>query len=61
MDFVAYLLPRYVGGGQDLADHRGGLHRGRHRSVAVAHALAEAVRQEGYPVGGRSTRDLGRI
>lgn len=60
MDFVAYLLPRYVEEGKTSLTIAVGCTGGRHRSVAVAHALAEAVRQEGYPVG-EVHRDLGRI
>ena len=59
-DFVTYLLPRYVEEGKTSLTIAVGCTGGRHRSVAVAHALAEAVRQEGYPVG-EVHRDLGRI
>ena len=51
-DFVTYLLPRYVEEGKTSLTIAVGCTGGRHRSVAVAHHLAEAVRQEGYPVGG---------
>ena len=59
-DFVTYLLPRYVEEGKTSLTIAVGCTGGRHRSVAVAHALAEAARQEGYPVG-EVHRDLGRI
>lgn len=59
-DFVTYLLPRYVEEGKTSLTIAVGCTGGRHRSVAVAHHLAEAVRQEGYPVG-EVHRDLGRI
>lgn len=59
-DFVTYLLPRYVEEGKTSLTIAVGCTGGRHRSVAVAHALAEAVRKEGYPVG-EVHRDLGRI
>ena len=58
--FLEYALPLYVKEGKSQLTIAVGCTGGRHRSVAVAHALAEAVRQEGYPVG-EVHRDLGRI
>ena len=58
--FLQVALPLYVKEGKSQLTIAVGCTGGRHRSVAVAHALAEAVRQEGYPVG-EVHRDLGRI
>lgn len=46
-------------GGQDRIVHRRGLHRGHHRSVAVAHALTEFIRSQGYSVQ-ETHRDMSR-
>ena len=59
-DLLAFVLPLYAEEGKTSLTIAVGCTGGRHRSVAVAHALAEAVRQEGYPVG-EVHRDLGRI
>ena len=58
-DFVAYLLPRYVEEGKASLTVAVGCTGGHHRSVAVAHALAETVRGLNYPVS-ESHRDMGR-
>lgn len=58
--FVTYLLPRYVEEGKASLVIAVGCTGGHHRSVAVAHALAEAIRGLNYPVS-ESHRDLGRI
>ena len=59
IDFVSYLLPRYREEGKATLVIAVGCTGGHHRSVAVAHALAEAVRALGYPVN-ESHRDMGR-
>lgn len=58
-DFVLWLLPRYEEEGKTALVIAVGCTGGHHRSVAVAHALADAVRRDGYPVS-ESHRDLGR-
>ena len=58
-DFVVYLLPRYVEEGKASLTVAVGCTGGHHRSVAVAHALAETVRRLNYPVS-ESHRDMGR-
>jgi UPF0042 nucleotide-binding protein len=59
-DLLDYLLPRYVEEGKTALVAAVGCTGGHHRSVAIAHALAEHIRQLGYPVQ-ESHRDLGRI
>ena len=58
-EFVLYLLPRYVEEGKTSLTVAVGCTGGHHRSVAVAHALAQAVREMDYPVN-ESHRDMGR-
>jgi UPF0042 nucleotide-binding protein len=58
-DFVTWLLPRYDEEGKTALVIAIGCTGGHHRSVAVAHALAEEVRTQGYPTL-ESHRDLGR-
>lgn len=58
-DFVSYLLPRYVEEGKTSLVVAIGCTGGHHRSVAVAHALSEALREKGFPVL-ESHRDMGR-
>ena len=58
-DLVGWLLPRYEEEGKTSLVIAAGCTGGRHRSVAVAHALAERVRAQGWPVV-ESHRDLGR-
>lgn len=58
-DFVAWLLPRYEEEGKTALVIAVGCTGGRHRSVAMAHALAEELRGQGWPVS-ESHRDLGR-
>ena len=58
-DFVLWLLPRYQEEGKTGLAIAIGCTGGHHRSVAIAHGLAEAVREAGYPVT-ESHRDLGR-
>ena len=58
-DFVSYLLPRYKEEGKTSLVIAVGCTGGHHRSVAVAHALAETFRQQTWPVT-ESHRDIGR-
>ena len=58
-EFVTYLLPRYVEEGKSSLVIAIGCTGGHHRSVAIAHALADTVRELNYPVS-ESHRDLGR-
>ena len=58
--FVTYLLPRYVEEGKASLTIAVGCTGGHHRSVAVAHALADAIGKLNYPVS-ESHRDLGRV
>lgn len=56
---VRFLLPLYDQEGKTALVIAIGCTGGRHRSVAIAHALAQAIRAAGFPVG-ESHRDLGR-
>ena len=58
-ELVGWLLPRYEEEGKTSLVIAVGCTGGHHRSVAVAHALAERVRAQGWPVA-ESHRDLGR-
>ena len=58
-DFVCWLLPRYEEEGKTALVIAVGCTGGHHRSVAIAHALTEQIRQGGWPVV-ESHRDLGR-
>ena len=58
-DFVSYLLPRYKEEGKTSLVIAVGCTGGHHRSVAVAHALAETFRQQNWSVT-ESHRDIGR-
>lgn len=58
-DFVSYLLPGYKEEGKTSLVIAVGCTGGHHRSVAVAHALAETFRQQNWPVT-ESHRDIGR-
>ena len=58
-ELVGWLLPRYEEEGKTSLVICVGCTGGHHRSVAVAHALAEAVKAQGWPVT-ESHRDLGR-
>lgn len=58
-DFVSYLLPRYVEEGKTSLVIAIGCTGGHHRSVAIAHALALAVKDQGFSVT-ESHRDMGR-
>ena len=56
---VGWLLPRYEEEGKTALVIAVGCTGGHHRSVALAHALAEGLRTQGWPVS-ESHRDLGR-
>ena len=58
-DLVGWLLPRYEEEGKTSLVIAVGCTGGHHRSVAVAHALANDLRGGGWPVS-ESHRDLGR-
>ena len=58
-DLIAWLLPRYVEEGKTALVIGVGCTGGHHRSVAIAHSLAELIRTLGYPVS-ESHRDMGR-
>jgi len=58
-DLVGWLLPRYEEEGKTALVICVGCTGGHHRSVAIAHALAEKLRGQGWPVS-ESHRDLGR-
>ena len=59
VDFVTYLLPRYAEEGKTALVIAIGCTGGHHRSVAIAHALAQAIASQGFPVN-ESHRDMGR-
>ena len=58
-DFVTWLLPRYEEEGKTALVIAVGCTGGHHRSVAVAHALAQFIAGQGFPVT-ESHRDMGR-
>ena len=58
-DLVLWLLPRYEEEGKTALVIAVGCTGGHHRSVAIAHALADDLRKESWPVS-ESHRDLGR-
>ncbi len=58
-DLVGWLLPRYEEEGKSALIIAVGCTGGHHRSVAIAHALVEKIRAQGWPVA-ESHRDLGR-
>lgn len=58
-EFVGWLLPRYEEEGKTALVIAVGCTGGHHRSVAIAHALADGLRKSGCPVS-ESHRDLGR-
>ena len=58
-DLMIWLLPRYEEEGKTALVIAVGCTGGHHRSVAIAHALADGLRKEGWPVS-ESHRDLGR-
>lgn len=58
-ELVGWLLPRYEEEGKAALVISVGCTGGRHRSVAIAHALAERIQAQGWPVT-ESHRDSGR-
>lgn len=58
-DFVSWLLPQYEEEGKAALVIAVGCTGGHHRSVAMAHALAELLRRQSFEVT-ESHRDLGR-
>ena len=58
-ELMAFTLPLYAEEGKALLVIAVGCTGGHHRSVAIAHALADKVRAQGWPVA-ESHRDLGR-
>ena len=58
-ELVGWLLPRYEEEGKTSLVIAVGCTGGHHRSVAIAHALGEKIRAQGWPVA-ESHRDLGR-
>lgn len=59
-ELVDYLFPRYVEEGKTALVVAVGCTGGRHRSVAVTHALAQHVRNLGYTVA-ENHRDMDRV
>ena len=58
-EMLSFLLPQYVEEGKSSLVIAIGCTGGHHRSVAIAHALTEYIRQKGYRVG-EMHRDMGR-
>lgn len=58
-NLLGWLLPRYEEEGKTALVIAVGCTGGHHRSVAIAHALSDKLRSEGWPVS-ESHRDLGR-
>ena len=58
-DFLSFLLPHFVEEGKTALVIAIGCTGGQHRSVAIARALAEFIRQKGYNAG-ESHRDMTR-
>ena len=58
-DMLDYLLPRYVQEGKTALVVGIGCTGGHHRSVAMAHRMAEYLRQQGYAVS-EDHRDIAR-
>ena len=58
-ELMAFTLPLYAEEGKALLVIAVGCTGGHHRSVAVTHALAEFIRQQGYQVT-ENHRDMGR-
>ena len=58
-ELVGWLLPRYEEEGKTSLVIAVGCTGGHHRSVAIAHALGDKIRAQGWPVA-ESHRDLGR-
>lgn len=58
-EMLSFLLPQYVEEGKSSLVIAIGCTGGHHRSVAIAHALTEYIRQKGYRVS-ELHRDMGR-
>ena len=58
-EFVTYLVPRYVDEGKTSLVISVGCTGGHHRSVAIAHALAQRLREKSWQVS-EQHRDMGR-
>lgn len=58
-DFLSFLLPHFVEEGKTALVIAVGCTGGQHRSVSIARALAEFIRQKGYNAG-ESHRDMTR-
>ncbi len=58
-NMIGFLLPRYVEEGKTVLVIAVGCTGGRHRSVAIARALCEFIRQKGYPAS-ENHRDMTR-
>ena len=58
-EFVTYLLPRYVDEGKTSLVISVGCTGGHHRAVAIAHALAQRLREKSWQVS-EQHRDMGR-
>ena len=56
---IGFLLPQYVEEGKTMLVIAVGCTGGHHRSVAVAHTLAEFIRKRGYPAA-ENHRDMTR-
>lgn len=59
LDLLSFLLPRYMEEGRHVLNISIGCTGGRHRSVAVAKAIADALEQQGHSVS-LSHRDMER-
>lgn len=59
LDLLSFLLPRYMEEGRHVLNISVGCTGGRHRSVAVAKAIADALEQQGHSVT-LSHRDMER-
>lgn len=59
LDLLSFLLPRYMEEGRHTLNISVGCTGGRHRSVAMAKAMAEELEKQGFPVS-LSHRDMER-
>ncbi len=58
-DMLNFLIPNYIAEGKNQLVISIGCTGGHHRSVAIAHALGEKIKAQGWPLA-ESHRDLGR-
>ena len=58
-NLMGFLLPRYVDEGKAALVIAVGCTGGQHRSVAITRALADFIRQKGYPAS-ENHRDMTR-